>query len=95
MEPTKVYVFMFRPFEDRACVGGFDWFYSPEKAMDCFHQDFNIMSETHQLKIIDFILEQDAPLNQDPLEYITSQIDLSWDDLWLDTKAIMHHTPAA
>lgn len=76
---NMVYVVAFNPFDDRASVGGFDWFYSQDSAMNQFHE--YCKDNTHAIRVVSF------KTNLSDRDKITQEIDNCLDDLILNPVA--------
>ena len=50
----KLFVISFAPYDDRASVGGFDWYYDQDKALAAFEEEIRANDDTHIVRLIEF-----------------------------------------
>ena len=79
MNGQTLHVVTFDPFDDRASMGGFDWFYSEDSAVNRFNE--YCKEDTHVVRLINF------QTNLFDKDKITQEIDSCVDGLILNSVA--------
>lgn len=82
-----VYVVAFEPYDDRAAVGGFDWFYKQSDGEKAFEYEIAQNGKTHLIRLLAIEV---AAKSQDA---ITTELDTK---LWADSlefATINKHLP--
>jgi hypothetical protein len=83
----QLFVVSFAPFQDRASVGGFDWFYKEEMAYEAFDSEVKENGNTHDIRLFPFVSSFSNP------EEITHEIGSCILDLEETLVPLKQHLP--
>jgi hypothetical protein len=83
----ELFIVSFAPFQDRASVGGFDWFYKEEAACRAFDCEVNQNGTTHDIRLLPFVSSFSNP------EEITHEIGSCLLDIEEMVSPLKQHTP--
>ena len=83
----NLFVVSFAPFQDRASVGGFDWYYNRDTADKAFANEVQQNGNTHDIRMIPF-----ASSLSDP-EEITHEIGSCILEIEEMMQPLKQHTP--
>lgn len=90
-----VWIVSFSPFEDRASVGGFEWFLRQEEAERQYAQEVVDNGTTHVVRLVQRdVPTQDAQETRaDWADRVTDGIDQDVSHLELEWPALREHVP--